>query len=370
MLKLIKLNQNNVTKITGNGFMPKLLLVFSGLLLSSCLAVTKPGVSTTASGPEWITGSSDLYPSSQYLVGVGNSRGQERAKEKARADLVKTIKVKINATSNLKERASQHETKAGVREEIQRSQVVDIKSTSLVEMKNIRIEDTWYNKKSEEYYALAVLARAKASADLSIEMNELDAETTRQINTANDSQDLLNRISYLNKAIKSQTRRSVLKGYLSAINSSAAALQAGQYDLDTLRNKTLKVLRTLLIYVDTKNNDDDSRSLDLYAKAGLTSSGYTPNADQNTQYVLEVILDKENALYKNKLYWVFANLELKLKNRLTNKVRGACSWTLKEASQNESRANKKVLARVEKIFKTEFDTIFSNFISATPCEKQ
>lgn len=369
MLIKIKFNQHNMSKDLGKGFMAKLFLIFSGLLLSSCLADTKPSVSSSASGPEWITGSSDRYPSSQYLVGVGNSRGQERAKEKARADLVKTIKVKINATSNLKERISQQETKAGVKEEIQRSQTDDIKSTSLVEMKNIRIEATWYNKKTEEYYALAVLARAKASADLSLEMNELDAETTRQINTANDSQDLLNRISFLNKAIKSQTRRSVLKGYLTAINSSAAALQAGQYELDTLRNQTLKVQRTLLIYVDTNNNGDDSRSLGLYAKAGLTSSGYTPNADQNTQYVLEVILDKEKALKKNNLYWVFANLELKLKNRLTNKVRGACSWSLKEASQNESRANKKVLAEVEKIFSREFDTIFSNFISATPCEK-
>ena len=146
-------------------------------------------------------------------------------------------------------------------------------------------------------------------------------------------------------------------------------MEAGVYDVDSLRAQTLKVQRTLLIKIDSDGNGRDSRSLGLYAKAGLTASGYTPNTKGNTQYVLEIVLDKEKPVYKDRVYWVFANLELKLRNNLTNKVRGACSWELKEGSQGRERANKKVLAAVKDIFETEFNTIFNNFISATPCEK-
>ena len=110
------------------------------------------------------------------------------------------------------------------------------------------------------------------------------------------------------------------------------------------------------------------RTLSLYAKGGLTSSGYKPVTNGNTQYVLDVILDNEPAIYRDNAYWVFANLELKLKDTQSSKVIGTCSWQLKEGSQGKDRAVKKVLDSVKVIFDNEFDHVFKAFVSSKPCK--
>ena len=345
------------------------LLTFSSIFLASCLAVSKPAVSNAGqSAPEWISGSSSLYKSNQYLVGVGNSPGQERAKEKARADLVKTISINIDATSNLKERVETQESGKGVKENISRSTYDDIYTSSKVELKNIQIADSWYNPKDEQYYALAVLPRSKARTDLMSEMDELDAETSRHLTRANNSTDIFDRIGALQKGVASQVRRKKLKSYLAAIDPAASKGQSDMYDADTLQAQTLKIQRSIPIGVMTEGNTENARTLSLYAKGGLTSSGYKPVTNGNTQYVLDVILDNEPAIYRDNAYWVFANLELKLKDTQSSKVIGTCSWQLKEGSQGKDRAVKKVLDSVKVIFDNEFDHVFKAFVSSKPCK--
>lgn len=344
-------------------------LTLSSIFLAGCLAAGKPSVSTANQGaPEWVSGSSSLYKSNQYLVGVGNSQGQERAKEKARTDLVKTINIKIDATNNLKERVETYQSSKGTSEEISRLSIDDIYSSTNVEMKNIQIAETWYNNKDEQYYALAVLPRSQAKVDLMSEMEELDNETSRHLTRANESTDIFDRINSISKAVANQVRHKKLKTYLSAIDSSALKGTTDMYDADTLLSQKLQIQRSIPISVTTSGNTDSARTLSLYAKGGLTQSGYKPVANGSTQYVLDVTLDNEPAIYKDNTYWVFANLELKLKNELNSKVIGACSWQLKEGSQGQDRAVKKVLDSVKDIFDTEFDNVFNAFISSTPCK--
>ena len=345
------------------------LFTLSSIFLASCLAVSKsPANSAGQNTPEWISGSSSVYKSNQYLVGVGSSPGQGRAKEKARADLVKTISINIDATSNLKERVKTQESSKGVKEIISRSSFDDIYTSSKVELKNIQIADTWYNPKDEQYYALAILPRSKARTDLLTEMDELDAETSRHLTRANNSPDIFERIGAMQKGVASQVRRKKLKSYLAAIDPSASKAQPDMYDADTLQAQTLKFQRSIPIGVTTEGNTENARTLALYAKGGLTSLGYKPVTNGNTQYVLDVILNNEPPIYRDNAYWMFANLELKMKDTQAGKVIGTCSWQLKEGSQGKDRAVNKVLDSVKVIFDNEFDNVFKAFVSSKPCK--
>ena len=278
-------------------------VIFIKLSLICLLTVSIPSISIaeTKSAPAWTSGSSDEYPSSQYLVGVGSSHSQERAKEKARTDLVKTIKIKIDASTSMKERVILHATNTGKSEDVHRTYLGNINTSTTVEMKNIRIEDTWYNSNNEQYYALAILSRSQASMDLTHEMEQLNEETSRHLTRANNRKDLFDKIIDTNKAILNQVHRNKLKSYLAAIDTTKATNALNKHDADNLQAEKLKLQRQISLGVNTKGNGKDSRPLALYAKGGLSALGYKPIENNQSQYVLDVMLDKEKAILKDNL---------------------------------------------------------------------
>jgi len=64
-------------------------------LLTAC-ASTDQGPD---SQPDWISGKSSQFPSSQYLVGRGQAAQRDAATDRARADLAKNIEVQVVAQS-------------------------------------------------------------------------------------------------------------------------------------------------------------------------------------------------------------------------------------------------------------------------------
>ena len=337
------------------------LLTLTSILLAGCLAATSQPAMSTQGGPDWVSGSSSQYPSSQYLVGVGSAPSQGRAKDRARADLVKTIKVKVSATSNTRREVDQHRTSKSLDEDIRTRHRDDIETETEVELKNIRIEDSWYNEKEETYYALAVLPRAQARNDILNDINDLDEETQRHLSRAESSDDALDRIAYLNKAVKVQEKRVVLRDYLGVIDPAAAKAHKTEADADTLRAKKLALQRQLPIGVNAEGIIAD------FAKGGLTQLGYTPIPKEQAQYVLDVTLYYQDPIFKDKLHWVFGELDIKLRNQQSDKVRGSCSWSFKKASQAIPTVKKKILDEVKEVFTEGFDAIFDNFINSEAC---
>lgn len=337
------------------------LLTLSSVLLAGCLAATSHPAMSTQGGPDWVSGSSSQYPSTQYLVGVGSAPSQGRAKDRARADLVKTIKVKVSATSNTRQEVEQHRKGNNLDEDVRLSHRDDIETETEVELKNIQIEDSWYDDKNETYYALAVLPRAKARDDLLNDISDIDEETQRQLARADSSADMLDKISYINKAVKAQEKRVVLRDYLGVIDPAAAKAHKTENDADTLRAKKLSLQRQLPIAVNAEGIIAD------FAKGGLAQLGYTPIPKDRAQYVLDVTLYYQDPIFKDKLYWVFGELDIKLRNQQTDKVRGSCSWSYKKASQAIPLVKKKILNEVKEVFTDGFDAIFDNFINSEAC---
>lgn len=329
-----------------------ILLVASFLFFCFSSVQAKPG---------WISGSSDDFPSKKYLVGVGDSPSQSRAKDKARADLVKTIKVKIDASSSLREKVNAYNNDGDISEDVQRVSVDDIQITSEIEIKNIRIEDTWYDEENDVYFALAVLSRSKASFDLTFEMDELDRQTSRYLKQKNNVISPFEKIALINKAILSQKEHGVLQGYLLAIDSIPARL-IPKHDLDLLY-KQLAVIQKH-ISVDIHVNEP---SLKLYAENRLSSYGYDVVRDGSGDFIFNIRLENEPVFFKDDLYWAYSNLEFKMVDKEKNKVLGVCNRNIKEASQFKKHTKRKVLLEVKRVFNDELEAILDSFSSREAC---
>ena len=347
--------------------MKQLFLICMAVLLGGCLASTgeSAGANDSTNAPIWISGTSKQYSHQQYLTGVGSSPGQERAKDKARADLVKTFKVSIDSTSRLSVTSEQQTDARGSRETVTRKASRDIETSTAMEMKNIRIAETWHNPQTGEYFALAVLDKATARRQLITDIETLDADTASQLQQSNNANDALDRIGHLNLAIAAQLQREELVHYLPVLGG-ARQNHASQWSLTELQARAKTLQRQLPIGVEVHGHN--AARLADYAKGGLAAAGYKAGDAEGADYILRVSLDAKPAFHRDNLYWMFANLEIALREAGSNKNRGSCSWSIKKASQSASLVDKKVLDAVQDTFATKFDAVLEDFINARSCE--
>jgi len=106
-------------------------------------------------GPGWISGSSSDYPKAAYLTAVGEGPTQEKAADKARAEIAKIFNVEIRSESQ----SSTREVSDGVNSAFSQSLSDDVRTFTSQVIGGIEIARDWRSE-SGSHYALAVLDRA------------------------------------------------------------------------------------------------------------------------------------------------------------------------------------------------------------------
>ncbi len=118
------------------------------------------------SRPLWVDNPSSRFSNADiYAVGNGPTLG--KAKSNAREELLKYFEVNINTSFQGDMTATSKDTSHKIQEAVAES--------SAGILKGITIQQTYHDEK-EGYYALAVLDKAKAAADVAQEINSLDAK--------------------------------------------------------------------------------------------------------------------------------------------------------------------------------------------------
>ena len=126
--------------------------------------------------PDWVLGRGHpSYDSSQYLIGVGYSKENTvSASESARAELIKSIRVKVNST--IKDYRSTDKSFSEA----------SISSESDFLLEGSQIKDGWYDEDKEIFYSLVVIKRQFVLDTLSEMINNIVSKnslTLRQADT-------------------------------------------------------------------------------------------------------------------------------------------------------------------------------------------
>ena len=126
--------------------------------------------------PDWVLGRGHpSYDSSQYLIGVGYSKENTvSASESARAELIKSIRVKVNST--IKDYRSTDKSFSEA----------SISSESDFLLEGSQIKDGWYDEDKEVFYSLVVIKRQFVLDTLSEMINNIVSKnslTLRQADT-------------------------------------------------------------------------------------------------------------------------------------------------------------------------------------------
>lgn len=192
------------------------------LLLAFLSALTTAGCGWfgKSSPPAWIDGASKDYPADQYLVGVGRADNAATAAENAYAAVAKIFKAEVSAQSRDWESFLLVEHRGGATSErrLTVDQVTKVSTDKVIE--NVRVLESWADRKSGAHYVLAGMNRPQAAAAVQERLAELDRKVETEVQEARQSANKLGRVRHLRRAIKTLVLRDAINADLRVIRAS------------------------------------------------------------------------------------------------------------------------------------------------------
>ncbi|HJU04242.1 MAG TPA: LPP20 family lipoprotein, partial [Nitrospiraceae bacterium] len=176
-------------------------------------------------GPPWINGTSRDYLSDQYLLGVGQGESQAVAAERAYEAVAKIFKAEVVGQSRdwesflVMEQRGQPNTER----RLTLDRVTKVSTDKVLE--NVRIIDSWHDRRTGLYYALAGSHRAQAITALMEQIAELDRAVETEIAESRQTQDKLAKARNLKRAIKNLIVREAYNSDLRVMRPSGQGVE-------------------------------------------------------------------------------------------------------------------------------------------------
>jgi hypothetical protein len=314
---------------------------------------------TAPTTPDWVGGTSQKYPASNYLIGRGQGNSAEQARDQARADLAKVFEVKLAATSE-----DVQTFKGGTGEtgeyRTQTARTVTARTEQIV--RGINIAEQWQDPASASHHALAVLARLPAAAGLRQEINDLDAATRRYVERARTSEQLAAKIQAASNAVEAQQARDGLQRPLRVVDPTGRGVEA-EFNLSSLRADLTALLKRLRLNARTPGEAPAGFEKSVQgatAAAGFDVTSATPD------YVLEGALLLNDIGLIDGFYWQRGTLELTLKDAGSGTVQGSQRWPLKASARDRATAQSRAVDEANKILQNDLRATVLGFLAAKP----
>ena len=231
------------------------------------------GVFDGKARPAWVDGASAEFPSSQYLLGLGQADSRPQATERAYAAVSRIFKAEI--TAQAKDWESYLVVEQGGQTSTQRRLTLDqvTKVTTDKVLENVQVLDTWFDRKTRQYYALAGMNRAQAETSMMERLVELDRTIQAEVAEAHEAHDKLTRVRNLKRAAKNLVLREAYNTDLRVIRSSGQGIPA-PYRVAELTGELEQFLSSnLLIAVDMTG--DQAEPVERALIEGLSREGFS-----------------------------------------------------------------------------------------------
>ena len=297
--------------------------------------------------PDWISGDSAQYKSSQYLIGRGQAATQEDAKDRARADLSKIFQVSVAAESEDVQKFKSSPTGPG-QYEGEASRRITTHTSQIIS--GIQLAELWQDPVTKNYHALAVLPRLQAAASLRQQIGQLDEATGNYIEQSRKSSDLFLKISAANQAVEAQQERASLQKSLQIVDVTGRGAES-QWNVAKLNSDLDALLKRVRIGYQVAA--DSPPGLTEIVGGALAKAGFMIETGQSPDFVLRARMDIADLSYQEGWYWQRGVLEVALSETATGRVRGTKRWNIKSSGSNRESAVKRALNQADAVLKQE-----------------
>lgn len=294
------------------------LLVWILIFLVTACAKDKldPHVRAHLEKPDWITGDSDNYPPSVFLLGRSVSAKLNRAKRQSADELAQTIDNQLQAP--LSNEKSEAPKAADV------SQVLDHETRDFL-IRHIRISEIWQDPATHAYHVLSTIDRVKAGDELLNEVYRLDEQVDRIMNKAGEEKDTLQRIAFANLAITKQRQRDQLQSVITIIKP-IANIPKTDWNRRKIEEQISYWLNEVKIMPIAKHEDFNLLGA---MKEGVSSAGMTVHFGARPDYILKGTFSRGQIKWQDGVYSLEGNLQLELLDgQWKGQLRGDANWPI------------------------------------------
>jgi len=315
------------------------------------------GCASEPATPEWITGNSVRYNSTQYLIGRGQAVTEEEAKDRARADVAKIFQVAVVVSSDDMQR-SKTDVTGTAQYEAQASRSISTRTDQIV--RGIRIAELWQDPVTKSFHVLAVLPRLQTAASLRQQISQIDDATGNHIEQSRNSSDLFLKIASASLALASEQERESLQKSLQIVDPTGRAAESKwnsaklQSDLDEL----LKRVR-----IASQVTADSLPGLSEVVAGALANAGFMIETGQHPDFVLRAGMVLDDLGLQSGWYWQRGVLEVSLSEAATGRVRGTKRWAVKSSAPDRDSAVKRALSQADNLLKKELRPAIIDMVS-------
>ena len=162
-----------------------LFLVFSGCASASSSPAENSGGAFPAGAPEWVRKPNAHYPDSLYVAATGSGIAAEEAEHKARANLLRVFEIRLTDESVIADvfRQTTADGNTSWSETVTSDRRISSSAAGI--LAGCEIKESWKNERGNEYYALAVMERAKTISIYNDIIARLQRDIEEVINVPN-----------------------------------------------------------------------------------------------------------------------------------------------------------------------------------------
>ena len=196
--------------------------------------------------PDWIDGVSVVYPSGQYLVGVGQAESRAVAEDRAYAAVARIFKAEVSAQAKDWESYLLIEQRghSSAERRLTLDNLTRVSTDKVLE--NVRIVDRWVDLHSGLHYALAGMHRSQAETSFMERMTELDRSIREDVEEAHRLSDKLAKVRALRRAARNLVLRETYNADLRVIRPSGQGTVAA-YRVSELTHELEQFLAANLV---------------------------------------------------------------------------------------------------------------------------
>jgi len=252
------------------------------LVISLCVVLTGCGVRFLSKpAPGWMNGPSTEYPPERFLNGVGQAKSRERAEKQAYAAIAKVFRTRVMVQDRDIESYVTRDSGSGARSThaIDIDRRIEISTDRVLE--DVRIAESWHDKKTGTHFALAVMNLDTVGASLRAQIRELDAGITHHVETSRNPGPFngsLRRVKHLREAISDLGLRKTYIADLRVIKPTAVRGDA-PYEISKLRSELSRLFAEHLV-IAVEVTGDEAELVRRAVVEGLLQEGLPVTSDR------------------------------------------------------------------------------------------
>ncbi|HNW43968.1 MAG TPA: LPP20 family lipoprotein [Elusimicrobiales bacterium] len=338
----------------------------SAVLLAGCASAgRKPGQAAPAQGPRpaWVDGSDAGYPRSRFLTGVSSADDLNAAKDRARGEISKVFSTQI--TLNTAVAASEYTSETQGRTSSASAQNVtqNVRAVSQKKLEGVEIAATWRDA-AGQYFALAVLERAKALAALDGQALELDARARDTAALLAAAGDKLQKAKHALALLGLLKTRDALTADMRVLDPARGA--AAGFDANAARRDAAAALAALDVALElTKENSAAVAAAVVKALNGLGIEARVAAAGPGTDIAAECAVELSAVAdtdTRSRWRWHRGSAAVALKEVKTGKIFLTFDAAAKEASATAEEARQKTEAALGKKLGAEISRAIAAYL--------